>query len=66
MTTTEEWEAVPTDPDPESHLGYEDEGLVVIHRPTESQYLILPNDRSKLQKEEFIIATDTTLCKVKR
>ena len=61
-----EWGAVPDDPHPEDHLGYEMEELTVIESATDSKYIFLPADESQLGEEEFIVVGEKTLTKLEQ
>lgn len=66
MTGSEEWEAVPDDPDPEANLGYRDEPLTVVRSATDSQFVFLPEHEPQVGEEEFIVATEGSLRDVER
>ncbi|WP_254270965.1 hypothetical protein [Haloarcula marina] len=56
MLTSEEWDAVPDDPDPHENLGYELVDLTVIQSETDDKYVFLPAEESSLLEEAFIVA----------
>ena len=52
------WKSVPSNPDPETDLGYEHEPLTVVHvEEDEEQYIFLPGEEDHLTDSEFIIAS---------
>lgn len=53
-----EWEAVPMDPDPESDLGYDPIEWDVVSTDTggRKQLLFLPADEDALRSDAFIVA----------
>jgi len=66
MMSSEEWKEVPTDPDPESDLGYEMEELTVVKSSTDSQLIFLPEHESQLGEEEFIVIHSDSLRDLRR
>lgn len=66
MRLSEEWESVPTDPDPETHLGYEQGELNVIRSLSRPHLVLLPEDEAHVADEEFIISTESSLRDVTR
>lgn len=51
---TDEWRSVPTDPDLEIDLGYEEEELIVVKSSTDGKLIILPELDSQEGEEEFL------------
>lgn len=58
-----EWRYVPTDPDPEEHLGYDLIDLDVLPTSVEgrSQILVLPTDEDLLREDAFIVVDEPLL-----
>lgn len=53
------WESVPTELDPERHLGYGAEPLMAIDTPEENgQVILLPNEESQLEADEYMVADE--------
>ena len=50
-----EWDAVPDDPDPEEHLGYESMEVDTVTAEQYGQLLVLPSDESMLMEDAFIV-----------
>lgn len=50
-----EWDAVPDDPDPEEHLGYESVSVDTVTAEQYGQLLVLPSEESMLMENAFIV-----------
>lgn len=62
---TVDWEAVPTDPDPERDLGYRMLDWDVVRTSNGSENLIfLPKDDDMLRDDAFIIVDPSLVCNV--
>lgn len=62
----EQWKDVPTDPDPETDLGYEAEELTVVQSSADSQVIVLPEDEAQIGKEEFIVIDEESFREIER
>jgi hypothetical protein len=63
--SAEDWEAVPTHPDPERDLGYEMLDWDVVRASNGSDRLIfLPQDDDMLKDDAFIIVDPELVCDV--
>jgi len=57
-SSRETWESIPSNPDPESDLGYEHGPLTLVHvDEDDEQYIFLPGEEDHLTDSEFIIAS---------
>lgn len=60
-----DWDAVPTDPDPEQDLGYRMLDWDVVRASNGSEQLIfLPKDDDMLRDDAFIVVDPGTVCDV--
>jgi hypothetical protein len=66
MMTAEEWEGVPTHPDPESDLGYREEDLTVVESSTKSKLVFMPEREPQVGEEEFIVVAEESLRDIER
>lgn len=53
------WESLPTELDPERHLGYGAEPLTAIDTLEEDgQVILLPSEESQLEADEYMVADE--------
>jgi hypothetical protein len=60
--TREQWEAVPTDPDPQVNLGYEYADWDEFETQDGSgQIMFLPSDEDKIRDDAFVVADEDSV-----
>lgn len=63
VTILDAWKSVPSNPDPETDLGYASEPLTQVHVADENEhYIFLPAGKDHLSDEEFMIASPESVC----
>lgn len=56
------WENVPTEVDPQRHLGYDAEPLTAIDTLEEDgQVILLPSEESQLEADEYMVADEVAI-----
>lgn len=60
-TLEAQWKSVPSDPDPEDHLGYEWIPLEVLGADGADQLMLLPTDEELLRQDAFAVLDSATI-----